>query len=176
MLRKKWFINNLIVSCLILFCSGCGSEVTNSDDKRSLNTTELLSTAWAVKDLTGSWHGTAKVVNKAGSFMVSQHLVLEVGVEGEIKGTIGWLLLPQGSEAKNGKEFGHNGLGEKVDEHTEAIVGLANFQEGTLTLVECEEPGTLHGTLRKDGTLELSRSQPGEFYVVTHAILTRDSN
>ena len=86
MLRKKWFINNLIVSCLILFCSGCGSEVTSSDDKRSLNTTELLSNTWAVKDLTGSWHGTAKVVNKAGSFMVSQHLVLEVGVEGEIKG------------------------------------------------------------------------------------------
>ncbi len=173
--QKRQSMKYLFISGIVVFGFGCRSEVTTPTGQHSPATSELPNKLWVAKDFSGSWHGTARVVNKAGSFKVSQHLVLEVDDGGAVKGTIGWVLMPQSSEVGNEKKFGHNADGEKVDEHTEDIVGLANFQRGTLALVECEELGTLSGTIRQDGTIELSRSQPGEFYVVTHAILARDS-
>ena len=75
------------------------------------------------------------------------------------------------SETDGTKKFGNNLAGEEVEKHTEDIIGLLNTEDGTLTMVEQFESGTLKGKMRSDGSLELLRTQPGEFHVVTHAIL-----
>ena len=153
---------------------GCDTPPASTNSQTANPPAENKS--FTAKDFNGSWHGIAKVINKSGRFDCNQHLTIEVDSDGGVTGKIGWSLLPKKSETDDNQKFGNNSSGEKVDKHTEDIIGLLNTEDGTLTMVEQFESGTLKGKMRSDGSLELLRTQPGEFHVVTHAILKLERN
>jgi transcriptional regulator GlxA family with amidase domain len=131
---------------------------------------------WTANEMSGQWYGTARCVNDSGKLTCRQNLVIEVDEGGEIAGTIGWTLLPEKIEGQEDSRFGNNQIGAVVNQNREKIIGMASLHTGTFVLVECEEPGTLVGKLLGDGTIELLRTQPGEFPVVTFAILEREDD
>ena len=167
-------MKNLLLILLVGILIGCDTPPASTTSKTDTPPAEDRN--FSAKDFNGSWHGIAKVINKAGRFDCNQHLTIEVDSDGGVTGKIGWSLLPKKSETDDNQKFGNNSSGEKVDKHTEDIIGLLNTEDGTLTMVEQFESGTLKGKMRSDGSLELLRTQPGEFHVVTHAILKLEQN
>ncbi|MDB2526667.1 hypothetical protein N9X53_08265 [Mariniblastus sp.] len=167
-------MKNLLLILLVGILIGCDTPPASTTSKT--DTPPAEDRIFSAKDFNGSWHGIAKVINKAGRFDCNQHLTIEVDSDGGVTGKIGWSLLPKKSETDDNQKFGNNSSGEKVDKHTEDIIGLLNTEDGTLTMVEQFESGTLKGKMRSDGSLELLRTQPGEFHVVTHAILKLEQN
>ena len=165
-------IQKLLPLLLLAILMGCDTPPASTNSQTANPPAENKS--FTAKDFNGSWHGIAKVINKSGRFDCNQHLTIEVDNDGGVTGKIGWSLLPKKSETDDNQKFGNNSSGEKVDKHTEDIIGLLNTEDGTLAMVEQYESGTLNGKMRSDGTLELLRTQPGEFHVVTHAILKRE--
>ena len=165
-------MKNLLLILLVGILIGCDTPPASTNSQ--ITTPPIEDRIFSAKDFNGSWHGIAKVINKAGRFDCNQHLTIEVDNDGGVTGKIGWSILPKKSETDDNQKFGNNSSGEKVDKHTEDIIGLLNTEDGTLTMVEQFESGTLKGKMRSDGTLELLRTQPGEFHVVTHAILKHE--
>lgn len=165
-------MKNLLLILLVGILIGCDTPPASTTSQ--ITTPPVEDRILSAKDFNGSWHGIAKVINKAGRFDCNQHLTIEVDNDGGVTGKIGWSILPKKSETDDNQKFGNNSSGEKVDKHTEDIIGLLNTEDGTLTMVEQFESGTLKGKMRSDGTLELLRTQPGEFHVVTHAILKHE--
>ncbi|MDG1512055.1 MAG: hypothetical protein P8R31_10190 [Mariniblastus sp.] len=165
-------MKNLLLILLVGILIGCDTPPASTTSQ--ITTPPVEDRIFSAKDFNGSWHGIAKVINKAGRFDCNQHLTIEVDNDGGVTGKIGWSILPKKSETDDNQKFGNNSSGEKVDKHTEDIIGLLNTEDGTLTMVEQFESGTLKGKMRSDGTLELLRTQPGEFHVVTHAILKHE--
>ncbi|MDG2182473.1 MAG: hypothetical protein P8L78_12330 [Mariniblastus sp.] len=165
-------MKNLLLILLVGVLIGCDTPPASTTSQ--ITTPPVEDRIFSAKDFNGSWHGIAKVINKAGRFDCNQHLTIEVDNDGGVTGKIGWSILPKKSETDDNQKFGNNSSGEKVDKHTEDIIGLLNTEDGTLTMVEQFESGTLKGKMRSDGTLELLRTQPGEFHVVTHAILKHE--
>ena len=165
-------MKNLLLILLVGILIGCDTPPASTTSQ--ITTPPVEDRIFSAKDFNGSWHGIAKVINKAGRFDCNQHLTIEIDNDGGVTGKIGWSILPKKSETDDNQKFGNNSSGEKVDKHTEDIIGLLNTEDGTLTMVEQFESGTLKGKMRSDGTLELLRTQPGEFHVVTHAILKHE--
>ncbi|MGI9497840.1 MAG: hypothetical protein ACR2NK_17420 [Mariniblastus sp.] len=165
-------MKKLLPILLLAILLGCDTPPVSTTSKT--NTSAVENRIFSADDFNGRWHGIAKVINKSGRFDCNQHLTIEVDENGGVTGKIGWSILPKKSETDDTQTFGNNSSGEKVDKHTEDIIGLLNTEDGTLTMVEQFESGTLKGKMRSDGTLELLRTQPGEFHVVTHAILKRE--
>ena len=167
-------MKNLLLILLVGVLIGCDTPPASTTSQTT--TTPVEDRIFSAKDFSGSWHGIAKVINKAGRFDCNQHLTIEVDSDGGVTGKIGWSILTKKSETDGTKKFGNNLAGEEVEKHTEDIIGLLNTEDGTLTMVEQFESGTLKGKMRSDGSLELLRTQPGEFHVVTHAILKLEQN
>lgn len=165
-------MKNLIPILLFAILIGCNTPPVRTNSKT--NTPAAQNRIFSADDFNGRWHGIAKVINKSGRFDCNQHLTIDVDENGGVTGKIGWSILPRRSETGDKQTFGNNLVGEEVVEHTEEIVGLLNIEDGTLAMVEQSESGTLNGKMRSDDTLELLRTQPGEFHVVTHAILKRE--
>ena len=162
----------LIPLLLLVVLAGC--DTPTSSTTTEMSTPPTAKRIWTVDDFDGSWQGTAKVMNKSGRFDCLQYCTIEVGEDGGVTGTISWSILPKKPKTGDNPKFGNNLVGEKVEKHTEEIIGLLNFETGTLSMVERSESGTLNGNMRPDGTIELLRTQPGEFHVITHAILKRE--
>jgi hypothetical protein len=165
-------MKTLLPFLLLTILMGCDTPPASTTSETSAPPTEnrILS----ADDFNGSWNGIAKVINKSGRFDCNQHLTIEVDNNGGVTGKIGWSILPKKSETNDTQKFGNNLGGDEVEKHTEEIIGLLNIEDGTLAMVEQFELGTLNGKMRSDGTLELLRTQPGEFHVVTHAVLKRE--
>ena len=165
-------MKTLLPFLLLTILMGCDTPSASTTSETSAPPTEnrILS----ADDFNGSWNGIAKVINKSGRFDCHQHLTIEVDNNGGVTGKIGWSILPKKSETNDTQKFGNNLVGDEVEKHTEEIIGLLNIEDGTLAMVEQFELGTLNGKMRSDGTLELLRTQPGEFHVVTHAVLKRE--
>jgi hypothetical protein len=119
-----------------------------------------------IPNLVGSWVGEYKVYLHTGQKMASAELRITEQDGPHFRGVNAW------KDAAGGKPMTTK-KGKLITQDSEPFVGIIGFDGKSITIVEQDDMGTLHGELEGKDTMRLIYGEPGSNAMVFRMVLKR---
>ena len=140
-------IKGFIAFPIFLIITACARNSDSSMNTITCNPPQNPST------LSGKYNSQMTAISEHGKKFGSSTLDLKVDESGIITGTYAW-------ETSDG--HGNDSTGKKVQEDSEAVIGVFDSRDCEIGLAETNESGSFRGRLLPDGKIDLILIEPGD--------------